>query len=123
MEIGNKTIEDFGIQWTKYDSTDGYFGSKDLLTSFVTPFNPELFNQKVIADIGAGTGRFTLNLLEFGASHVYALEPSIAVNVLRKKTEAFSSRVTIINKPGDAFPSHLRLDYAISIGVLQHVPD
>ena len=92
MEIGNKTIEDFGIQWTKYDSTDGYFGSKDLLTSFVTPFNPELFNQKVIADIGAGTGRFTLNLLEFGASHVYALEPSIAVNVLRKKTENSTSK-------------------------------
>jgi ribosomal protein L11 methylase PrmA len=81
INLDKKIIEDFGIQWTKYNDTDGFFGSKDLLSDFITPFDANLFSKEIIADIGAGTGRFTLNLLEFGASHVYALEPSKAVNV------------------------------------------
>ncbi len=123
MELGTKTIEDFGIQWTKYDETDGFFGSKDLLADFIIPFNPHEFVKKRIADIGAGTGRFTLNLLEFGASHVYALEPSKAVHVLKEKTKLYANQVTIINDTGDRLPSDLRLDHAISIGVIHHIPE
>ncbi|MGI4851309.1 MAG: class I SAM-dependent methyltransferase [Janthinobacterium lividum] len=119
--LDKKTIEDFGTQWTKYSYTDGFFGSKDLLSDFIVPFNPDLFSDKVIADIGAGTGRFTLNLLEFGASHVYALEPSKAVNVLKEKIRPYSNQVTIINNTGDFLPHDLNLDYAISIGVIHHI--
>jgi SAM-dependent methyltransferase len=123
MTAATKTIEDFGIQWTKYDDIDGFFGSKDLLTDFIEPFDPKEFSSKTVADVGAGTGRFSLNLLEFGASHVYALEPSKAVNVLKEKTKDYSSQVTILNMTGDLLPSDLKLDYAISIGVVHHIPN
>lgn len=122
MENGNKTIKDFGIQWAKYNNIDGFFGSKELLSDYIAPFNPDYFENKVVADIGAGAGRFTLNLFEFGASHVYALEPSKAVNVLKEKTNDFFNRVTIINDTGDKFPSDIKIDYAISIGVIHHIP-
>lgn len=123
MKIGSKTIEDFGTQWTKYDNIDGLFGSKNLLSDYITPFNPCDFSNKVVADIGAGTGRFTLNLLEFEASHVYALEPSKAINVLKEKTSYCSDKVTIINNTGDMFPPEFKIDYAISIGVIHHIPE
>ncbi len=123
MDVGSKTIEDFGVQWTKYDQTDGFFGSKDLLADFIIPFNPDDFKEKKVADIGAGTGRFSLNLLEFGAKHVYAVEPSKAANVLKQKIADFTKQVTIINETGDKLPNNLQLDYAISIGVIHHIPE
>ena len=123
MEVGNKTIQDFGTQWTKYDNIDGFFGSKNLLSDYIAPFNPNDFKNKIVADIGAGTGRYTLSLLELKADHVYALEPSKAVNVLAEKTKHCVDKVTIINHTGDKLPSDIELDYAISIGVIHHIPE
>ena len=40
MDTGQKTIRDFGEQWTTYDNADGYFGSLSLLARPDTQFSP-----------------------------------------------------------------------------------
>jgi SAM-dependent methyltransferase len=62
-------------------------------------------------------------LLEAGASHVYAVEPSAGIDILRQNTAARSERVTCIKDVGENLPSDLNLDLVVSIGVLDHIPE
>lgn len=122
MDTDRKTIRDFGEQWTTYDDADGFFGSLSLLADFIAPFPIEAFRDARVADIGAGTGRFVLSLLEAGAGHVVAVEPSAAAAVVVEKTRDIGAgRVTVLNVTGNDLPDDLSLDYAISVGVLHHI--
>ena len=122
MDIDEKTIRDFGEQWTTYRDSQGFFGSLALFADFIEPVPVDTFRGAKVADIGAGTGRFVVSLLEAGASHVVAVEPSAAVQVVREKiADVASDRVTVLNIGGEQLPQDLALDCAISIGVLHHV--
>ena len=119
-----RTISDFGEQWTEYPETDGFFGSVDL---FNDVFDPLLSVNDVagkrVAEIGAGSGRFVNILAEAGASHVVALEPSAAVEVLKRNTERHRERISYLRATGDQIPPSGDLDYVFIIGVLHHIPD
>jgi SAM-dependent methyltransferase len=122
MDVDQRTIRDFGEQWTTYQDADGFFGSLSLLADFIAPFSMECFRGARVADIGAGTGRFVLSLLEAGAANVVAVEPSASAAVVREKVRNVTAdRVSVLNIPGENLPSDLALDYAISVGVLHHV--
>lgn len=121
-QIGEKTIQDFGEQWTTFQDVSGFFGSKDLLADFLEPFDVANISNARMADIGAGTGRHVAACLEFGAKEVFAIEPSQAVGVIRKRFAA-DGRVSILNIRGDQIPADLNLDLIISIGVIHHIPD
>jgi SAM-dependent methyltransferase len=73
-------------------------------------------------DVGAGTGRFCVSLLEAGAAEVVAVEPSQAVDVIRRDLGK-DPRVTILNVTGDQIPPDVSADFAISLGVLHHIPE
>src|SRR5262245_47292912 len=84
-----QTIADFGEQWTAYTDNAGYYGSKDLLSDVFGPLLPlSAIRGRRIGDIGAGTGRIVNMLLDAGASHVVAVEPSAAFEILRENTAA-----------------------------------
>jgi SAM-dependent methyltransferase len=61
-------------------------------------------------------------LLESGAQHVIAVEPSVAFEVLRRNIQA-TKKVTCLKIPGDQLPAFGDLDYVFSIGVLHHIPE
>ena len=119
-----RTIEDFGDQWTHYIANDGYYGSPNLFADIIEPLltSKELIG-KSAADIGSGTGRIVRMLLNAGASKVLAIEPSRAIDVLRANIAEFGGRVECINAPGQNIPATADLDYVFSIGVLHHIPD
>lgn len=121
---GGRTIADFGEQWTKYQDNLGYYGSVALFEDVFAPLltAADLAGKRV-ADIGAGTGRFVNIFLDAGASHVVAIEPSAAFDVLKRNTGTRESRVTYLQVTGDRIPPDLGLDYAFSIGVLHHIPE
>ncbi|HZP88911.1 MAG TPA: class I SAM-dependent methyltransferase [Burkholderiales bacterium] len=127
METGEhlrqRTIRDFGEQWTRYRENDGYYGSAHLLADIVEPLLPlgELRGKRV-ADIGSGTGRIVNMLLDAGVAHVVAVEPSAAFDVLRANVSDRAA-VTLINATGDRLPPSGDLDVVVSIGVLHHIPD
>lgn len=122
-DLGDRTIADFGDQWTRYTDNDGYYGSVDVLADICGPLLPlSHVHGRSIAEIGSGTGRIVQMLLAAGAARVLALEPSQAVEVLRRNVAA-EHRVEILAVRGDEIPAGLNLDLVVSIGVLHHIPD
>ncbi|HJU22871.1 MAG TPA: class I SAM-dependent methyltransferase [Casimicrobiaceae bacterium] len=121
-ELAARTIEDFGEQWTNFSDTSGFFGSSELLADFIQPFDMRKFAGARVADIGAGTGRHIQGLLDAGATEVLAVEPSKAIEVIRR---GFAQRpnVRTMNIAGANLPRDSDLDYAISVGVVHHIPE
>jgi SAM-dependent methyltransferase len=122
-KLQDRTIEDFGRQWTAFDDAAGFFGSKELLADFVMPFDLAQVRGWRVLDLGAGTGRHVLALLESGAARVVAVEPSQAIEVVREKTRGFEDRVTLLQIAGDQIPPTAEFDAVFSIGVIHHIPN
>jgi len=119
----DKTIKDFGEQWLKYPGNEGYYGSLELFSDILSPFlKPEQIRDCNVAEIGSGTGRFVNILIEVGAKHVIAIEPSDAFEILCRNIRQ-PEKVTCLKITGDQLPAYGNLDYIFSIGVLHHIPD
>lgn len=122
--IAQKTIEDFGEQWLHYTDSQGYYGSLDLFRDILGPlFSLEDLPGSRVADIGSGTGRVVKMLVEAGATHVLAVEPSDAYFILERNARAYEGRVLPLRARGEEIPSGLELDLVFAIGVLHHIPD
>jgi len=123
-QLQEKTIKDFGTQWQNFRDNEGFYGSLDLFRDVFHPIlNPEEIKGYRVADIGSGTGRIVNMLLAAGASHVTAVEPSKAFEVLCENTQDHKDKVTLLNVTGDNLPPSGDLDYVFSYGVLHHIPE
>ena len=119
----DKTIADFGEQWTRFTENDGYYASQSMFADIVEPLLPvTAFQNAKCAEVGAGTGRIVQMMLRAGAAHVTAIEPSRAADVLERNLADEQQRLTIVREPGDQFRIE-GLDIIVSIGVLHHIPD
>ncbi|MGO9138868.1 MAG: class I SAM-dependent methyltransferase [Syntrophales bacterium] len=118
-----KTIADFGKQWSKYKDNSGYYGSTEMFADIVEPLiSVKTFNGLTVLDVGSGTGRIINMLLSVGVSSVTGVEPSKAFDGL-KKTFCRDSRVELLNTSGHYIPATDKYDIALSIGVLHHIPN
>jgi hypothetical protein len=74
--LQERTIRDFGEQWTAFPDNDGYYASLGLFHDFVSPLlDPESLRGLRVADIGSGTGRIVNMLLDAGAKSVLPSSP------------------------------------------------
>lgn len=122
--IDQKTIADFGGQWTRYTDNSGHYGSLALFADICEPLlRLDEVRGTIIADIGAGTGRIVNMLLDAGAAHVTAIEPSESFSVVISNTAARADKVQVIHGDGLAIPQSGAFDFVTSIGVLHHVED
>lgn len=123
-DLLNRTIADFGRQWTRYQENDGYYASQDLFKDILGPLlDGDALKGSKVAEIGAGTGRIVNMLLRAGASHVLAMEPSDGYDALEENVGWAKGRVTCVKGMGTSIPASAELDYVFSIGVLHHIPD
>jgi len=123
MQARDKTINDFGDQWTRHRENEGRYASTEQFADIIAPFlMPADFKDARCADIGSGTGRIVNMLLAAGAAHVTAIEPSRAFDVLMRNTANASDKVTYLNVRGDELPAQ-DFDFVISIGVIHHIPE
>lgn len=123
-DIDRRTIADFGVQWTRYTDNSGYYGSLGLFADICEPLlSLDDVRGRTVADIGSGTGRVVNMLLDAGAAHVTALEPSESFAVVVANTADRASRVELIRGDGTAIPQERDFDLVVSIGVLHHVED
>jgi SAM-dependent methyltransferase len=122
--LSERTIHDFGDQWTRFTGNEGFYGSSALFEDVCAPLlSPGHVSGLRVAEIGSGTGRIVRMLLSAGAAHVVALEPSAAFDVLKRNTAEYGQRVTCLRATGDQLPREEAFDLVVSIGVLHHVPD
>jgi SAM-dependent methyltransferase len=123
MNSESQTIKDFGDQWLRYGDNEGFYGSVELFSDILFPFiKMGRIRDRRVAEIGSGTGRIVNMLLEAGAKHLVAIEPSDAFEVLRHNIQK-TEKVTCLKITGDHLPAYGDLDYIFSIGVLHHIPD
>ena len=124
MGDDDRTIRDFGDQWSHYSNNEGYHCSLELLQDIFGPLLDlaELKDRRV-ADVGSGTGRIVTMLVDAGVAHVVAVEPSDGVEMLRANTRCYGDKVEIVHGQGVALPPGLDLDFVISIGVIQFIED
>lgn len=122
--LREKSISDFGEQWTEFTRNEGYYASAELLRDIVEPLLPvSAVRGARVADIGSGTGRIVRMLADAGAASVVGVEPSEAYGVLVKNVADLGERVTCVRGRGEALPGDQAYDLAFSIGVLHHIPD
>lgn len=123
-DLGQKTISDFGHQWSTYTDNSGYYGSTDLLADMIHPWlsMDDLAGQKV-GEIGSGTGRIVNMLLDANVASVVAVEPSDAIKALEHNTAHAKDRVRLCHCLGEQLEPGLDLDTVFSIGVLHHIPE
>jgi len=123
MKTESQTIKDFGKQWLHYTDVKGFFGSLDLFSDIIFPFlMPYDIKDCKVAEIGSGSGRIVNMLLQCGARHIIAVDPSEAFEVLCRNIEQ-PEKVTCLKITGDQLPAYGDLDYVFSIGVLHHIPN
>ena len=119
----DRTIRDFGDQWTRYVENKGYYASEELFADIVEPLvETTSFVDAKVADIGSGTGRIVAMIAEAGASEIWAIEPSDAFEVLERNVEALETTVRCVHARGEDIPAE-DFDIVTSIGVLHHIPD
>src|SRR4051794_27063982 len=81
-----------------YPDNSGYYGSSALLEHiWGARLNEITARGRRIADIGAGSGRFENVVIDRGADHVIAIEPSEAMQVVKAATAARVDRITVLN--------------------------
>jgi SAM-dependent methyltransferase len=120
----DRTIEDFGDQWTSYRKSEGYVGSLELLADFVAPVALSEFEGRRVMDLGAGNGRFSFAALQAGAREVVAVEPSRAADVIRGHArERGKSGIKVLQVTGDKLPQTGDFDLVMSLGVIHHIPE
>ncbi len=121
-KVSNKTIADFGKQWTNYTENTGYYASVNVLDDLFGPLmDKESISGKKIADVGAGTGRFVKMFHELGAKYILALEPSSAIEVLKENTRHLEN-VEYLQTTADRLHAD-NFDLVFCIGVLQFIPE
>jgi len=124
MNETEKTIQDFGEQWQVFRSNPGFYGDVALLADIMGPLlSPNDIRGTKVAEIGSGTGRIVNMLLDAGAAHVWAVEPSSAIEVLAENTKERVQQITPLRINGNELPNDLGLDYIFSIGVIHHIPN
>jgi SAM-dependent methyltransferase len=124
QSLKDRSIADFGEQWTRYRDNEGFYGSAEMFADMFAPLlTPEEVEGRRVAEIGSGAGRIVNMLMGAGAAHVLAVEPSLACETLRENARRYGHRVTVLQASGEHLPPSGDLDFVFSVGVLHHIPE
>ena len=123
MKIDHKeSYTDFGEQFAIDKNIDDYWGSKEMLVDIVKPFNLELIKDKIIMEVGSGSGRILKNLLKFHPNKVICIEPSKAIKIAKENNKD-ATNIKFENIKGENLNINNELDYVFSLGMIHHTPN
>lgn len=117
--------ESFGLQWNKFVKTqlDSYTNTsitEKRLERLVGDLSQ--LKDKLVLEIGCGSGRFTEVLLEYGAI-VVSTDMSTAVIANKKNFPITESHYILQADMNDLPFKNEIFDYVVCVGVLQHTPN
>ena len=117
------SISDFGKRFKYHNKIDDYWGSLEMLNDIVNPFDLSLIKNKIICEIGVGSGRILKNLIKLSPKKIYAIEPSESIEVAKKNNEYSEVEILFKKIPGQMINFNNEIDYIFSIGVIHHIPE
>jgi len=125
--IDRQVVSDFGREWKSFDyaSAETEESLDAQFQAYIAPTDLKRYSDStaVASDFGAGSGRWTARFAPYFKT-IYAVEPSDeASEVLRKKFKD-EPRVKVLQESvgANSIPDET-LDFAVSLGVLHHIPD
>lgn len=113
------TLHAFSYQWTTFVANFEYF--RNIFLSFVRPFlEPRDFQNRLVLEVGCGSGRPASVASSFGAE-VVAIDLSESVRTAHSMTKLYPMLHVV---QGDAYslPFKPCFDFVYSVGVIQHLP-
>lgn len=123
MQSDERTIEDFGQQWNHFRENLDFYGSVELFKDAFPLIEAAEIEGKHVLDVGSGSGRIVLMLLNLGAGHVTAIEPSSCFGVLQENLIHCKPRTTCLQQKGDELTHENYFDLCVSYGVIHHIED
>ena len=123
MKIDHKdSYQDFGEQFSKDLDIGNYWGSLEMLKDIVCPFNLNVIKDKIIAEVGVGSGRILNNLTKFKPKKIYAVEPSKAIKIAKENNIKNKHKIEYLNIKAEDMALKQKADYIFSLGVIHHIP-
>ena len=117
------SINDFGKQFKYHDEIDDYWGSLEMLKDIVKPFDLNLVKNKIICELGVGSGRILKNLIKLSPKKIYAIDPSEAIEIAKKNNEGSEVEILFKKISGQMINFKNEIDYIFSLGVIHHIPE
>ena len=117
------SINDFGKQFKYHDKIDDYWGSLEMLKDIVKPFDLNSVKNKIICEIGVGSGRILKNLIKLSPKKIYAIDPSEAIDIAKKNNEDSEVEILFKKISGQMINFKNEIDYIFSLGVIHHIPE
>ena len=117
------TIKDFGNQWEIHSDLDtDYWTSNEMFIDYLAGLlDPEELRDKVVLEVGSGSGRILRMLSRYNPKLLIGVEPSSGFKVLKQNTKDLSN-LEIVNLRGDEYVN-TDVDLVFSLGVIHHIPD
>ena len=127
MSGKSRVVGDFGDEWERFNFLDGnkLNSLREQFDRYIAPLPDELRKRDdlIIADFGAGTGRWSYFLRDFAAK-IYAVEPAEkAFRVLASRFKDDPKVVLLYESVESNKIPEESLDLAVSLGVLHHIAD
>ena len=119
--VRSATIRDFGEQWEIHGNLrEDYWTSEAMLVDyFAGIFEPNSIKDKVVLEVGSGSGRILRMLSRFSPRELIGVEPSKGFNRIIQNTSDLKN-LTVLNVTGAEFKA-TNVDIIFSLGVIHHI--
>jgi ubiquinone/menaquinone biosynthesis C-methylase UbiE/uncharacterized protein YbaR (Trm112 family) len=117
-ELRRRTAESFAYEWEHFGELRPEWELN--FREYMRPHEPEWFRDRVVLDVGAGSGRHSYEAHRLGA-RVIAVDVGDAIHVARRN---LPSEVITVQADAEELPfGDETFDLVMAIGVLHHLPD
>ena len=118
----NKVINDFGLEWGKYQQNNKNTNFKKIFDEYFSIFPKDILNNKSVGfDAGCGSGRWA-KFIAPKVKTLYCIDPSQkALNVAKKNLAEFNNCIFEYAKIDDSLIEKGSQDFGYSLGVLHHI--
>ena len=118
----NKVINDFGLEWGKYQQNNTNTNFKKIFDEYFSIFPKDILNNKSVGfDAGCGSGRWA-KFIAPKVKTLYCIDPSQkALNVAKKNLAEFNNCIFEYAKIDDSLIEKGSQDFGYSLGVLHHI--
>ena len=117
-ELRRRTAESFAYEWEHFGELRPEWELN--FRQYMRPHEPEWFRDRLVLDVGAGSGRHSYEAHRLGA-RVIAVDVGDAIHVARRN---LPPEVFTVQADAEELPFEDEMfDLVMSIGVLHHLPD